>query len=207
MKKIVEKGWSNPEWLAKHILTNRSHPSDWFSALLPDKILPGQSNHIISLADWTSYTNTKAMLVNAGQPGGIYPDFKPFFPQELKQILVPDILQGLSPSPQIKLKFKPQYKDPVNGNDMRHKVFGRNGDKRHKMFKALFMCQDPMKVAPSRKNHRNFKIDGSLRTSSAPPWKHGYWVTAFQLMNKQLVSKDIMQINNASPTRRGWFLY
>ena len=162
VKKIVEKGQVNPEWLAKHLLTDKSHPSDWFLALLSDKRLPGQSNHIISLADWTSYTNTKTMLINAGQLGGIYPDFKPFSPQEVKQFLALYILQGLSPSPKVKLKFKHQYKDPVNGNNMCHKVFGRNGDKSHKMFKALFTCQDPMKLVASRKTHPNFKIDSFL---------------------------------------------
>jgi len=78
-------------------------------ALLPEKRVPEQPNHLVSIADWTTFTNKKAMLANAGPGGIIYQDFKPLTPQEVKQFLALYILQGLSPSPQIKQKFKPQH--------------------------------------------------------------------------------------------------
>ena len=49
---------------------------------------------------------TKAMLCNAGQKGGIYPEFIPFSPQEIKSYLGLYVLHGLTPSPQVKMKFK-----------------------------------------------------------------------------------------------------
>jgi len=51
------------------------------------------------------------MLANAGPGGIIYQYFKPFTLEEVKQFLALYILQGLSPLPQIKQKFKPQHED------------------------------------------------------------------------------------------------
>ena len=148
---IRKQGRANPEFLKKHKLTEFSQPQEWFSSLLPDKRQPNDSKHIISIADWTSYTNKKALIANAGQEGGMYPDFKPFSPKWIKQFIGLYILHGLSPSPQVKMKFKPQHEDPINGNDLCAEVFGSNGGKEHKYFKAFFGCQDPMLPLPQKK--------------------------------------------------------
>jgi len=91
------------------------------------------------------------MKANAGQPGGMYPDWKPFSPIEIKQYIGLYILNGQSPSPQISMKFRPHHEDYVHGNDLCFKVFGRNGARRHQMFKAFFACQDPCKPTPPPK--------------------------------------------------------
>jgi len=122
-------------------LTVESSPEDWVEAL---------------------YFNAKAMLSNAGQKGGIYPDFNPFSPQEIKSFLGLYVLHGLSPSPQVKMRFKSQLEDPVCGSDICHAVFGKNTEKRHKYFKAFFACQYPMLPTPSKKTHPNHKIDNFL---------------------------------------------
>jgi hypothetical protein len=72
------------------------------------------------------------------------PKFTPFSPQEIKGFLGFYVLHGLTPSPQVKMKFKSQLEDLVCGNDVCHSVFGKNAEKRHKHFKAIFSCQDPM---------------------------------------------------------------
>jgi hypothetical protein len=64
-KKVIEHGRANLDWLKKNKLTEHSHPSDWFLALLPEKRVPEQPNHLVSIADWTTFTNKKAMLANA----------------------------------------------------------------------------------------------------------------------------------------------
>jgi hypothetical protein len=97
-------------------------------------------------------------------------------PTEVRNYLALYILQGLSPSPQVKQKFQTQSVDPVNGNDMVVTVFGRNADKRHKMFKAYFCIQDPRKVVPPKTSHPNFKIDPFLKwvqTVSMSSWDLG----------------------------------
>jgi hypothetical protein len=68
--------------------------------------------------------------------------FKLFRPLEIRRFLALYILQGLSPSPQVKMKFLSQSMDRINGNDICCHVFGPNAVKRHKEFKAFFMVQD-----------------------------------------------------------------
>jgi hypothetical protein len=111
--------------------------------LLPLKRYAGYPVSLVTINEWTTYANKKAMLANAGVAGGVYKVWKPFPPKEVQQYLVLYIFQGLSPSPQKKMKFVPQKKDPTNGSDICFKIFGRNGDRWHKMFKAFFSCQDP----------------------------------------------------------------
>jgi hypothetical protein len=159
---IREDGCANLEWLKQNKLTQESHPSDWINALLPLQKKAGASPSTVSIDEWTSYTNLRAILMNAGS--SIYAgQFKPFTPQEIRRFLALYILQGLSPSPQIKMKFVPQAVDKINGNDMCFRVFGRNASKRHKEFKSFFTIQDPRKIIPPRTTHPNFKIDPFLR--------------------------------------------
>jgi len=70
------------------------------------------------------------MLCNAGMQGGNYPEFTPFSPQEINRFIVPNALQGLTPSPQVKMKFKSQVEDPVCGSDICHAAFGTNAEKK-----------------------------------------------------------------------------
>jgi hypothetical protein len=63
----------------------------------------------------------------------------------------------------VRVSAVPLHEDPINGSNIGFKVFGRNGDRRHKTLKAFFPCQDPLKATPSKKkNHPNFKINSFL---------------------------------------------
>ena len=145
-------GQPNPKWMLKNKLTISSHPSKWFEAFVPTQLTD----------KWTSYTNTKALQNNAGQKGKAYSDYTPFECDELKRFLGLYMLQGITPSPQIKMKFKDQSEDPVNGNDFVKRHFGPNSDRRHKHFKAFFGVQDPLKVVPPRKEKPMWKIEEFL---------------------------------------------
>ena len=71
------------------------------------------------------------------------------------------LLQGLSPSPQVEIKFHSQSEDPVNGNDFVHKYFGGKpgiSKRRHKHFKCFLTSVDPITQAPSRDTHPNWKV-------------------------------------------------
>ena len=96
---------------ALEILANKlntdSLPHKWFEAFLP--------SYMTSL--WTSHTNLKAILLNAGQEGEVYPEFEIFSPVELRKHIALYFVQGLSPSPTIDMKFKSQDEDDINGND------------------------------------------------------------------------------------------
>jgi hypothetical protein len=79
---IREDGCANIEWLKQNKLTKDSQPSDWINALLPLKKKTGDLPCTVSIDEWTSYTNLRAILMNAGSC--IYSgQFKPFTPQEI----------------------------------------------------------------------------------------------------------------------------
>jgi hypothetical protein len=101
--------------------------------------------------------------------------FIPFTPQKIRSFLGLYILQGLSPSPQIKMKFFAQAVDKINGNDMCFRAFGHNASKQHKAFKAFFTIQDPHRIIPPRATHPNFKVDPFLR------WIQAVSMDAFDL--------------------------
>ena len=53
------------------------------------------------------------------------------------------ITNGLAPSPQVTMKFNPQEKDPIKGNDFISSAVGPNALRRHREFKAFLACVDP----------------------------------------------------------------
>jgi len=67
----------------------------------------------------------------------------------------------------VRVSAVPLHEDPINGSNIGFKVFGRNGDRRHKTLKAFFPCQDiPWKQHLQKKNHPNFKINSFLAVQS-----------------------------------------
>jgi hypothetical protein len=128
------------------------------------------------LADWTTCNNTKALLLNAGQQGYLYPDWTPFSVSEVKKFIGIYIFQGLSLSPQLRIKFKPQSIDLINGNDLCSSVFGANAKKRHKQFKCFFAVQNSLLPTPSKASHPKWKIYPFLawvQTISMAAWDVG----------------------------------
>ena len=76
------------------------------------------------------------------------------------------LLQGLSPSQQVEMKFHSQAGDPVNGNDFVHSSFGgkpSNSKRRHKHFKCFLSSVNPTIQVPNRDTHPNWKIHPFLK--------------------------------------------
>jgi Transposase IS4/SAP domain len=175
-QEVRATGRANIDWVESRGLTEFSAPNKWFGALLPEKKKRTDPRSMVSIAEWTTYSNTKALLLNAGQPGYLYPDWKPFTVTEIKKFIGLYILQGLSPSPQVKMKFKPQSIDAINGSDLCSSVFGENAEKRHKQFKSFFAVQNPLLPVPSKTTHPNWKVDPFLawvQTISMEAWDVG----------------------------------
>ena len=89
-------------------------------------------NGVMSIADFTSFTNKKAYLYNAGSGGTQYTDFREFYVDEIMHHLGVCILNGLSPSPQVEMKFDLHKKNPTNGRYFCFKAFGSCARQRHK---------------------------------------------------------------------------
>ena len=82
----IENGGPTSEFLRENNLDHTNLPHECFGAFLPIRMT----------SSWTSYTNTKALMQNSGVDGEIYPDFKPFIPEELRKLLGVYIVHGLS---------------------------------------------------------------------------------------------------------------
>jgi len=138
------------EFMRKHHLSSASHPVEFADAFIPWHENPYNATYF-SMDQATTYSNLKAQLSNAGNGGTNYKDFKPFTCKEIRQFLGLYIFNGLSPSPRMEMKFKPQQYDPVQGNDFICQHIGSNADRRWRHFKAFFALQDPRKDTPPRK--------------------------------------------------------
>ena len=142
----ISSGRPREEFIKEHKLSHESLPHEWFEAFLPKKMT----------STWTTFTNMKAMLANAGQEGEIYPDFTRFTTNELRKHLGVYIFHGLCPSPEIGMKFRGQRVDDVNGNDFVARCIGPNALRRHKHFRHFFTTQDPLKAPPPREKSPNW---------------------------------------------------
>ena len=84
---------------------------DWFNSQCPltqnDNIedaaaanVTGDRKTIFSMSNWNVYTNTKAMLVNAGEPGCIYAGkYKPTTTGGMFKMIGAYVMDGLAPTP------------------------------------------------------------------------------------------------------------
>lgn len=151
---VRKKGGPNPTFIKQNGLTKTSHPAHWLQAFIPES----------AIKLWTRHTNMKALLSGAGTESGIYSDFKPFSENEIRQHIGLYMFNGISPSPRVEMKFRPQAIDPTNGNDFIYNSFGVNAERRHRHFKCFFGVQDPRKEPPPRKDRPNFKVDPLLKT-------------------------------------------
>ena len=152
-----ELGEPKSSFLTKHKLNKDSHPAEFVEAFLPlraNKYKNKDNTPYISLAEWQQWTNMKALLASAGTDD-CYKDFKPFTVKEIQQQLGLYILNGLSPSPTMDLKFDTD--DEANFNHFVHSNMP-NGLRRHRHFKAFFAVQDPRKVVPPRRSSPLFKL-------------------------------------------------
>ena len=72
------------------------------------------------------------------------------------------LLHGISPAPQIYMKFISSLGDPVNGYNLCNEIFGRVGVTRHKELKTFFACVSPLLPTPPSTSHPNWKLDPLL---------------------------------------------
>ena len=108
-KRLSEDTVPNIEYLHRNGIDLNSHPAEWFELFFPrctsrntgdnKRVEKCTTNHI------KSWTNLRASFAGAGEKYGMYPNFQPFTMEEIMKHLGLYILHGLSPSPQVKMKF------------------------------------------------------------------------------------------------------
>jgi hypothetical protein len=102
---------------------------DWFTAFKPltpemNKEDPaavnvkGDHRTKFAVLNWTSYSNTKAMMSGAGEEGNIFAGkHRQFSNQDIVSMIGVYILDENAPSPQLTHKMQPQSKQPTDGNN------------------------------------------------------------------------------------------
>jgi hypothetical protein len=120
----------------------------------------GNKTNKFAVLNWTAYSNAKAMMCNAGEPGSIYAGkFKPFKNDNISAMLGVYIIDGLTPSPQLMWKMQVQERQPTHGNNRIAAVIGPGWQQKHRSFRHYFATQDPMMVPPPKTQCPNFKVD------------------------------------------------
>jgi len=180
-------GGPNAVFLKRYGLDETSHPMDWFTALMPmtpeDNLedpsvanVKGDHRTKFAVSNWTAYSNTKAMLCNAGDEGHIFAGKHcPFKNQDIMTMLGVYIIDGLAPSPQLVQKMQPQSKSPTHGNDRIAEALGPGYQQKHRSFRHFFATQDPLIIPPSKEKCPNFKVDEFFR------WLRHIWKEAWVL--------------------------
>jgi hypothetical protein len=154
------------EFLKKHKLDGHSKPTEWFEAFLPCKNKKQDHKTQFTLEKVLSWTNFRARVLESAGLGGKYADFTDFSLKEMKQHMGLCLFQGLSPSPQVEMKFASSAQDPVNGSDFIHNAFGGNTGKstrRHRHFKCFLTSVNPRVEPPSRDHFPNWKLHPLLK--------------------------------------------
>jgi hypothetical protein len=176
-KQVVTKieprflGGPNVEFLRRYGLDEMSHSMDWFLAFMPmtpnmnredpaAANVKGDRTTKFAVSNWTGYSNAKAMLCNAGEPGHIFAGkFKMFKNKDIMQMLCIYIVDGLAPSPQLVQKMQSQERQPTHGNNRIAAVLGPGWQQKHWSFRHFFATQDPLTTPPPKKRCPNFKVD------------------------------------------------
>jgi hypothetical protein len=116
----------DPAFVKKDNHSINSHPADFAEVFIPFKLNPHNNRDAEhpSVQTSTPYTNAKAMMLQAGEGGTIYQDFKPFSMHKICQHLGLYIFNRLNPSPQVELKFQSSAQDELHGSNFVHNSFG-----------------------------------------------------------------------------------
>jgi len=206
-------GGPSTDFLRRYGLDENSHSMDWITAFMPltpenNKEDPavvnvkGDRHTKFAVSNWTAYSNTKAMMVGAGDECQIFAGkHRPFTNQDIMTMLGVYILDGLAPSPKLVQKMQPQSKSPTHDNDRIADTIGPGYQQKHRSFRHFFATQDPLMVSPAKGKCPNFKADEFFR------WLRHIWKEAWILAEGFSLDEQtcMMQGKSEYKTRCGKF--
>ncbi|GFH49623.1 hypothetical protein CTEN210_06099 [Chaetoceros tenuissimus] len=142
-------------------LTPNSHPHEFVDMFLPfTKSKAKKLKGCWSFEEAADWSNCKAILAKAGER--IYPDWDRMTTEEYRKHLGLYIFNGVSPSPSVLKKVRPQAVDAVHGNDFVARGLGANAALKHRYFKAFWSMQDPCIAPLERSESPNWKVQPLL---------------------------------------------
>ena len=152
----------NTAFLRQYGLDKMIHPMDWFTAFMPltpdanleDPAITNMKGDKMTksvMSNWTAYSNTKAMLNNAGKEGHIFArKHLSFTNKVIAAMLGVYIIDGLAPSPQLMQKMQPQSKQPTHGNNKIASCIGTGYQQNYHSFWHFFACRHPLTPPPPK---------------------------------------------------------
>ena len=153
-------GSIKPYFIRENNLKAISHLVEFVDAIFP--VYRGKScgsqktPSLISTEDLMKWSNEKSIAMGMGDT--YYPNCVLFTMDGFERHLYLYYFNGLTPSLEIQMNFKPRSFDPMQGNNLLHKKIGCNAVRRHKGFNFCFSCQDQWKPIPTRKLYPNWKL-------------------------------------------------
>ena len=123
--------------------------------------MKGDGRTKLAMSNWTTYTNTKATIVNAGENGHIFAGrYVLLTSVEIWQMIgVYSIIHGVAHLPQLKLKMIPQTLNQTHDNDFIVEHVGKNVEMKQKISLHFFGCQHPLMQRKSKEECPNLKVD------------------------------------------------
>ncbi len=95
------------------------------------------------MSNWTTYSNLKAVMYNAGEMDHIFAgNFESFENADIFKRLGVYLFNGLSPLPQLTQKMQLQKKQPTCGNDDIAEAIGLGYQQLYQSFRHFFRVQD-----------------------------------------------------------------
>ena len=118
MKHIsLGRGRPSVNVMNKHSFSAKIRPANCFSVLLPNE--PQRGSEVPFCTDyWATFTNTKDLIFNSGQPKKT--TYKAFITHYIEQKFSIYVLQVIAPTSMIEFKMNPQEKDSIYGNSFIH---------------------------------------------------------------------------------------
>ena len=117
----------------------------------------------MSVAQLTTWKNTKVVIYNSGDGGVQYPSFEEFLVEDIMQHIGVYMQNGISTSPQISYKFYSPDKKEINGSIIVNRVIGKNAHRSHRESKSFFSCCNPEIPIPPRREQPNWKRSALFR--------------------------------------------
>ena len=138
----------------------------------------------------------KSTIANNVKPGHPRPKFVLFTTWDTEKNLVWYMLHGMSTLPRSEFKFKSQISYSVNVNDFLYIFMGTKVLRIENKCRCLFGVYNPRLTIPSRKVKINHKLETFFNGFPKCVQRQDNWVVNFLWMNKQLVSKVIIETSS-----------
>ena len=122
----------NIDFSIKQNLTSDYHPAHWFDYFMPIEKKRQDLPQVVSVAQLTTWKNTKAVLYNEGDGGVQYPSFEAFWVEDIIKHIRVYMHNGIYTSPQVIYNLDYPDKNQINGYAIVNRAIVKNAHQRQR---------------------------------------------------------------------------